>query len=152
MKRPRAFRRLVSLVVGAAFLLSLAAPARAQFDPMTLSLILGGIQLLSGAASMITIGSIAASVDSKPGIALPYGTPCGIVDGVPQICWQPHAGGFEGSPDLPTGESKSVPAPAPVQVQVLNPVNSPGLSLDLAPTQDPTPARSGPSGPRPVAL
>jgi hypothetical protein len=118
-------------VVGAAFLLSLAAPARAQFDPMTLSLILGGIQLLSGAISAITIGSIAAGNDSKTGIALPYGTPCGIVDGVPQICWQPHAGGFEGSPDLPTGKSKPVPAP------VLNPADSPGLSLELSPAQTP---------------
>jgi hypothetical protein len=125
---------LVSFVVGAAFLLSAAAPARAQFDPMTLSLILGGIQLLGSAVSMITIGSLAAGVDSKPGIALPYGTPCGMVDGVPQICWQPHAGGFEGSPDLPTGKSKSVPAP------VLNPVDSPVLSqtLDLAPSQAPS--------------
>jgi hypothetical protein len=59
--------------------------------------------------------------DTKTGIALPYGTPCGIVDGVPQICWQPHAGGFEGSPDLPTG-AKSVPAP------VLSAVDSPGPS------------------------
>ena len=121
----------MSFVIGAAFLLSLAAPARAQFDPMTIGLILGGIQLLSGALSAVTIGSIAAGNDSKTGIALPYGTPCGIVDGVPQICWQPHAGGFEGSPDLPTGKSKSVPAP------VLDSVDSPGLSqtLDLAPSQ-----------------
>ena len=125
----------MSFVIGAAFLLSSAAPARAQFDPVTLSLILGGIQLLSGAISMITIGSIGASNDSRPGIALPYGTPCGMVDGVPQICWQPHAGGFEGSPDRPPGKSKSVPAPAPAPVR--DPVDSPGLSptldLDLAP-------------------
>jgi hypothetical protein len=106
----------VSFVVAAAFLLSLAAPARAQFDPMTLGLILGGFQLLTGAVSAISIG---VGSDTKTGIALPYGTPCGIVDGVPQICWQPHAGGFEGSPDLPTG-AKSAPAP------VLTPVDSPG--------------------------
>ena len=68
---------------------------------------MGGFQLISGAAAAITIGM---GTDTKTGIALPYGTPCGIVDGVPQICWQPHAGGFEGSPDLPTG-AKSAPAP-----------------------------------------
>jgi hypothetical protein len=114
MKRLGTLRHLVSFVVGAAFLLSLAAPARAQLDPITLSLIMGGFQLISGAAAAITIGM---GTDTKTGIALPYGTPCGIVDGVPQICWQPHAGGFEGSPDLPTG-AKSAPA--------LHPVDSPG--------------------------
>jgi hypothetical protein len=119
----------VSFVVAAAFLLSLAAPARAQFDPLTLSLIIGGFQLLTGAVSAITIG---AGSDTKTGIALPYGTPCGIVDGVPQICWQPHAGGFEGSPDLPTG-AKSAPALA------LTPVDSPGLSQ--APNQAPSQAQ-----------
>jgi hypothetical protein len=123
MKRPGTLRRLVSFVVGAALLLSLAAPARAQFDPLTLSLMIGGFQLLTGAVSAIAIG---VGSDTKTGIALPYGTPCGIVDGVPQICWQPHAGGFEGSPDLPTG-AKSAPAP------VLSPVDSPGPSQ--APSQ-----------------
>jgi hypothetical protein len=123
MKRPGTLRRLVSFVVAAAFLLSLAAPARAQFDPMTLGLMIGGFQLLSGAIMAIGIG---VGSDTKTGIALPYGTPCGIVDGVPQICWQPHAGGFEGSPDLPTG-AKSAPAPA------LTPVDSPGPSQ--APSQ-----------------
>ena len=121
----------MSFVIGAALLLSLAAPARAQLDPMTLSLMIGGFQLITGAISAIAIG---VGSDTKTGIALPYGTPCGIVDGVPQICWQPHAGGFEGSPDLPTGKSRSVPAPVPV----LNPVDSPGLSqtldLDLTPS------------------
>jgi len=117
MNRPGALRRLVGFVVGAAFLLSLAAPARAQLDPITMGLIMSGFQLIGGAAAAITIGM---GTESKPGIALPYGTPCGIVDGVPQICWQPHAGGFEGSPDLPTG-AKSAPAPP------LNPVDSPGL-------------------------
>ena len=106
----------MSFVVAAAFLLSLAAPARAQLDPITLSLMMGGFQLVSGALIAIGIG---VGSDTKTGIALPYGTPCGIVDGVPQICWQPHAGGFEGSPDLPTG-AKSAPAPA------LHPVDSPG--------------------------
>ncbi len=114
MKCPGSLRRLVSFVVGVALLLSLAAPARAQLDPITMSLILGGFQLISGAAAAITIGM---GTDTKMGIAQQYGTPCGMVDGVPQICWQPHAGGFEGSPDLPTG-AKSAPA--------LNPVDSPG--------------------------
>jgi hypothetical protein len=118
MKRPGTLRRLVGLVVGAALLLSLAAPARAQLDPITMSLIMGSFQLISGAAAAITIGM---GSDTKKGIALPYGTPCGIVDGVPQICWQPHAGGFEGSPDLPTG-AKSAPAPE------LHPVDSSGQS------------------------
>ena len=118
MKRPGTLRRLVGLVVGTALLLSLAAPARAQFDPLTLSLIMGGFQLVSGAIAAISIGM---GSDTKTGIALPYGTPCGIVDGVPQICWQPHAGGFEGSPDLPTG-AESAPAPE------LHPVDSPGPS------------------------
>jgi hypothetical protein len=113
-------------VVAAAFLLSLAAPARAQFDPMTIGLIIGGVQLLTGALGAIAIGE---GSDTKKGIAMPYGTPCGIVDGVPQICWQPHAGGFEGSPDLPTGKSKPVPA--------LDPVDSPGpiQTLNQAPGQ-----------------
>lgn len=129
MKRSRTVRRLVGFVVAAAFLLSLAAPARAQFDPMTLSLILGGFQLITGAVSAITIGSIGAGSDSKTGISLPYGTPCGIVDGVPQICWQPHAGGFEGSPDLPTG-NKSSPAPTP------------SLDLDISPGASRSPAQT----------
>jgi hypothetical protein len=116
MKRPGTLRRLVGFVVGVALLLSLAAPARAQLDPITMSLIMGGLQVIGGAAAAISIG---VGSDTKTGIALPYGTPCGIVDGVPQICWQPHAGGFEGSPDLPTG-AKSAPAPAP------NPVDLPG--------------------------
>ena len=106
----------MGFVVGAAFLLSMAAPARAQLDPITLSLMMGAAQMIGGALAAITIG---AGSDTKTGIALPYGTPCGIVDGVPQICWQPHAGGFEGSPDLPTG-AKSAPAPA------LNPVDLSG--------------------------
>jgi hypothetical protein len=127
MKHPGTLRRVVSFVVAAAVVFSLAAPARAQLDPITLSLIMGGFQLISGAAAAITIGM---GSDTKTGIALPYGTPCGIVDGVPQICWQPHAGGFEGSPDLPTG-AKSAPA------QVLGPVDSPGPSqtLNQAPSQ-----------------
>jgi len=118
MKRLGALRRLVGFVVGAALLLSLAAPARAQLDPITLSLIMGGFQLVTGAVSAIAIG---ASTDTSTGIARPYGTPCGIVDGVPQICWQPNAGGFEGSPDLPTGATS---APEPER----GPVDSPGPS------------------------
>ncbi len=109
---------MAGFVVGAALLLSLAAPARAQLDPMTLSLMIGGFQLLTGAVSAITIG---VGSDTRIGIAQPYGTPCGIVDGVPQICWQPNAGGFEGSPDLPTGAT-SFPAPE------LGPDYSPGPS------------------------
>ena len=122
MKRPDSLRRLVGFVVGAALLLSLAAPARAQLDPITLSLIIGGFQLVGGAISAITIG---AGTDTKTGIALPYGTPCGIVDGVPQICWQPHAGGFEGSPDLPTG-ANSAPAPTHHPVDSPDPSGAPG--------------------------
>lgn len=106
MRRAGALRRLTGLLTGLALLLALATPARAQFDPMTMSLVLGGLQLITGAVSAITIG---AGMNKNPGIAMPYGTPCGVVDGVPQICWQPHAGGFEGSPDLPTG-AKSAPA------------------------------------------
>ena len=130
MKRQGTLPRLVGFVVGAALVLSLAAPARAQFDPMTISLILGGFQLLTGAISAIAIGT---STDTSKGIAMPYGTPCGIVDEVPQICWQPHAGGFEGSPDLPTG-AKSAPAKS------LQPPASPatGLSLSLAPSEAPS--------------
>jgi hypothetical protein len=134
MKRPGALRRLAGFVVGVAFLLSLATPARAQFDPMTISLILGGFQLLTGAISIMSIG---ASTNTKTGIALPYGTPCGIVDGVPQICWQPHAGGFEGSPDLPTG-GKSAPAKSPEPSES----GVPSLSLSLSPTLSPSEAQS----------
>ena len=111
MTRSGTLRRLVGVVVAGALLLSLAVPARAQLDPMTLSLIMGGFQLLTGAIGAASAMGIGASSESKPGIAMPYGTPCGIQDGVPQICWQPHAGGFEGSPDLPTG-AKSAAAPA----------------------------------------
>ena len=122
MKSSGSVRRLVGFAVGVALSLSLAGPARAQFDPLTLSLILGGFQLLTGAIGVVSTMGIGASSDTKTGIAMPYGTPCGIVDGVPQICWQPHAGGFEGSPDLPTG-AKSAPAPA------LAPTESPDPSL-----------------------
>jgi hypothetical protein len=123
MKRSGTPRRLVGVAVAAALVLSLAAPARAQLDPMTLGLIMGGVQLLTGAIGAVSTMGIGASSESKPGIALPYGTPCGVVDGVPQICWQPHAGGFEGSPDLPTG-AKSAAAPT------LQPLDSPTSSLD----------------------
>ncbi len=123
MKRPGTLRRMVGFMVGTALLLSLAAPARAQLDPITLSLIMGGFQLVSGAVAAISIG---VGSDTKIGIAQPYGTPCGLVDGVPQICWQPNAGGFEGSPDLPTGAT-STPVPE------LTPDDSPG------PSQAPSP-------------
>ena len=137
MKRPGVLRRLVGFVVGAAFLLSLAAPARAQFDPMTLSLILGGFQLLTGAISMMSIG---ASMNTRTGIAMPYGTPCGIVDGVPQICWQPHAGGFEGSPDLPTG-AKSAPAKSPEPFASGTPTLSLGVASSPAESLPPSEAQ-----------
>jgi len=137
MKRPSALRRLVGLVVGAALLLSVAAPARAQFDPMTMSLILGGFQLLTGAISMISIG--VASTPGRTVVGLPYGTPCGMVDGVPQICWQPHAGGFEGSPDLPTG-AKSAPAKSPEPFAS----GTPTLSLGVASSPAESPAESVP--------
>ncbi|HYB43696.1 MAG TPA: hypothetical protein VEL75_18100 [Candidatus Methylomirabilis sp.] len=117
MRRAGTLRRLTGFLTGLALLLALATPARAQFDPMTMSLILGGFQLITGAVSAITIG---AGMNKNPGIAMPYGTPCGVVDGTPQICWDPHGGGFEGSPDLPTGaknapvnEPVASPAPAP---------------------------------------
>lgn len=126
MKRPGTLRGVVGFVAGAALLLSLAAPARAQLDPMTLSLMIGGFQLLTGAISAITIG---VGSDTKIGIAQPYGTPCGMVDGVPQICWQPHAGGFEGSPDLPTG-AKSAPEPGPIDSP--GPSQAPSLAPGLA--------------------
>jgi hypothetical protein len=68
MKRPGILRRLVGFVVGAVFLLSMAAPARAQLDPFTLSLMMGAAQLIGGAAAAITIGM---GSDTKTGIALP---------------------------------------------------------------------------------
>ena len=50
---------------------------------------------------------------------MPLGTPCGVQDGVPQICWTQQGGGYEGTDVLPYS------APAPVAPRV------PGLSLDL---------------------
>ncbi len=137
MKGSSALRRLIGLVVGAALLLSVASPARAQFDPLTLSLIMGGFQLLTGAISMISIGMAA---DAKNGIAMPYGTPCGMVDGVPQICWQPHAGGFEGSPDLPTG-AKSAPAKSPEPFASGTPTLSLGVASSPAESLPPSEAQ-----------
>src|SRR6266536_152056 len=43
--RARLVSRLVTFVVAGALVLSLAVPARAQIDPMTLSLIISGAQL-----------------------------------------------------------------------------------------------------------
>lgn len=127
MKRPGLVRRFVGLLVGVALVLSLAAPARAQFDPLTLSLIMGGVQLLTGVAAAIGIG---VSQDTKQkALGTPYGTPCGMVDGVPQICWQPHAGGFEGSPDLPTGaKSYGSPEARP----------APSMELEIQPLEPPS--------------
>ena len=128
MKLPGLVRRSVGLLVGTALILSLAAPARAQFDPITLSLLMGSLQLLSGVAAAITLGM--GQDGKQQGVANPYGTPCGMVDGVPQICWAPHNGGFEGSVDLPTGQKPfTAPRPAPpptptleLQLQPLEPV------------------------------
>lgn len=128
MKRPGIVRRSVGLLVGTALILSMAAPARAQFDPITLSLIMGGVQLLTGVVTAIGLGM---SMDGRQqGVPMPNGTPCGLVDGVPQICWSPYGGGFEGSADLPTGakpfNSPQPPRPAPsvelqLEIQPLEP-------------------------------
>jgi hypothetical protein len=131
MKRPGIVRRLVGLLAGTALILSLASPARAQFDPITLSLIMGGLQFITGVVTAIGLG---VSQDYKPGVAMPYGTPCGMVDGVPQICWQPHGGGFEGSPDLPTG-AKPFSGPQPPR-----PSPSVELQLELQPLEAETKA------------
>ena len=137
MKRPGILRRVAGLLVGASLLLSLVTPARAQFDPLTLSLIMGGLQLIGGVATAIGLG---IHQDGKQqGIAMPYGTPCGMVDGVPQICWQPHGGGFEGSPDLPTG-AKSYGAPAPTA-----PSHSVELQLEIQPLESATKDAKGPT-------
>ncbi len=132
MKRPGTVRRLVGLLVGAVLLLSSAAPARAQFDPITLSLMMGAFQLVTGVVAAIGLG---VSQDTKQQvIGTPWGTPCGMVDGVPQICWQPHAGGFEGSPDLPTG-AKPYSAP-----QSVRPAPSVELQLEIQPLDPATKA------------
>src|SRR5215472_8987635 len=123
MWRPGFLRRLVSLLVGTTLLLSLAAPARAQFDPVTMSLMMGALQLVGGVAAAIGLGM--AQDGNKQGIAMPNGVPCGLQDGVPQICWQPHGGGFEGSPDLPTGAKPFTPPP---------PKPAPTLELEIQPS------------------
>ena len=126
MKRPGLIRRSVGVLVGTALIVSLATPARAQFDPITLSLIMGGVQLLSGVAAAISLGM---DQDGRQrGIAMPNGTPCGLEDGVPQICWAPHNGGFEGSLDLPTGYKPfTAPKPAPPPI--------PMIELELRPLE-----------------
>lgn len=125
MKRPGFVRRSVGFLVGTALILSLAVPARAQFDPITLSLIMGGVQLISGVVTAIGLGM---SMDGRQqGVAMPDGTPCGLVDGVPQICWSPYGGGFEGSADLPTG-AKPFSAPQP-------PRPAPELQLEIQPLE-----------------
>lgn len=133
MKRPGLIRRSVGLLVGAALVVSLATPARAQFDPITLSLIMGGVQLLSGVAAAITLGM--GQDGKQQGVAMPNGTPCGLEDGVPQICWAPHNGGFEGSPDLPTGYK-------PFTAPKLAPPPVPTMELELKPLD---PVTNGPS-------
>src|SRR5262249_59928658 len=131
MRRPSLLRRLIGLLVGATLLLSLAAPARAQFDPVTMSLMLGAVQLVGGVAAAIGLGM--AQDGNKQGIAMPNGVPCGLQDGVPQICWQPHNGGFEGSPHLPTGAKPFTPPPSP-------PPPPPGLEGQAADPPNPNPS------------
>src|SRR5215467_2804714 len=81
---PGFLRRLVSFLVGTTLLLSLAAPARAQFDPVTMSLMMGALQLVGGVAAAIGLGM--AQDGNKQGIAMPNGVPCGLQDGVRPIC------------------------------------------------------------------
>ena len=98
--------RLVTFVVAGALVLSLAAPARAQIDPMTLSLIISGAQLLLGAVStLVTAGAYEAEKKRGP---VPMGLPCGAIDGVPQMCWQNSSGGYEGTDVLPYSAPASV--------------------------------------------
>ena len=135
MRRPDLGRRVVSLVVGAGLLLSVATPARAQFDPITMSLLIGAVQLAAGIGAAITMGM--QQDGNKKTIPNAYGTPCGIQDGVPQVCWSPYNGGFEGSPDLPTGAKPfTAPKPAPPPI--------PMLELDVKPVDPPSPATSTP--------
>jgi hypothetical protein len=143
MKRSGLIRRSVGLLVGTALIVSLATPARAQFDPITLSLIMGGVQLLTGVAAAISLG---ANQDGRGrGIAMPNGTPCGLEDGVPQICWAPHNGGFEGSPDLPTGykpftKPQQAP-PTPTMELELKPLEPAATGPTQGPTQGPAPGQ-----------
>jgi hypothetical protein len=115
--RARLVSRLVTFVAAGALVLSLAAPARAQIDPMTLSLIISGAQLLMGVVSTVVVGG--AYESGKSTGPVPLGTPCGVQDGIPQICWTLPGGGYEGTDVLPYS------APSPVTPRV------PGLSLDL---------------------
>ena len=119
--------RLVTFVVAGALVLSLAAPARAQIDPMTLSLIISGAQLLMGVVSTMVVGGAYESGKNRGPV--PLGTPCGVLDGIPQICWTQPGGGYEGTDVLPYS------APSPVAPRV------PGLSLDLV-LQEAQPAGS----------
>ena len=125
--RARLASRLVSFVVAGALVLSLAVPARAQIDPMTLSLIISGAQLLMGVVSTVVVGAAYESGKSRGPV--PLGTPCGMIEGVPQICWTQPGGGYEGTDVLPYS------APSPVAPRV------PGLSLDLV-LQEAPPAGS----------
>jgi hypothetical protein len=124
----RLVSRLVSFVIAGALVLSLAVPARAQIDPMTLSLIISGAQLLMGVVSTVVVGAAYESGKSRGPV--PLGTPCGMIEGVPQICWTQPGGGYEGTDVLPYS------APSPVAPRV------PGLSLDLILQEAPQPARS----------
>jgi hypothetical protein len=128
--RARLVSRLVSFVVAGALVLSLAAPARAQIDPMTLSLIISGAQLLMGVVSTVVVGGAYESGKSRGPV--PLGTPCGVLDGVPQICWTQPGGGYEGTDVLPYS------APSPVAPRV------PGLSLDLVLQEGQPAGRSAP--------
>jgi hypothetical protein len=137
MRRSGLIRRLAGLVTGTVVFLSLAGPARAQFDPVTMSLIMGGFQLATGVAAALTLGAAQDGKQQSPG-SMPMGMPCGMQDGVPQICLQPSGGGgFEGSPDLPTG-AKPFIAPAPTP-------KAPSLELEVQPAEpaarDPVPGQ-----------
>src|SRR5262245_20642273 len=136
MSRHGLVRRAVGLLVATVLSFSVATPARAQFDPITMSLIMGAVQLAAGIGAAITLG-MGQDGKQRGGVAMPYGTPCGIQDGVPQICWQPNAGGFEGSPDLPTGSKPfTTPRPAPA---------IPMLELEVKPVDPPSPVTGAPA-------
>jgi len=81
-----------------------------------------------GVVSTVVVGAAYESGKSRGPV--PLGTPCGVQDGVPQICWTQPGGGYEGTDVLPYS------APSPVVPRV------PGLSLDLILQEAPQPARS----------
>jgi hypothetical protein len=118
--RVRLDSRLVSLLVAGILVLSLAAPAHAQMDPFTLSLIISGAQLLLGVVTSLAVTS-SYELQRNRG-PVPLGLPCGMVDGVPQMCWQNSSGSYEGSDVLPYSAPTSNTPTAP---------SSPRYSMDL---------------------